>query len=70
MNPIFKCNGKAKYSAKNFKGGYTSNNVQVCHVKLNKKRRLSKTRLLNIFKDYQIVAKSSPKMFGYDECID
>ena len=26
---IFKYNGKAKYSAKNFKGGYTNNNFQV-----------------------------------------
>lgn len=67
MNPIFKYNGQTKYSAKNFKGGYTSNNFQ---VKLNEKRRLSKTRLLNIFKDHQIVAKSSPTMFGYDECLD
>lgn len=29
MNAIFKFNGKTKYSAKNFKGGYTSNNFQV-----------------------------------------
>ena len=39
MNPIFKYNGKAKYSTKNFKGGDTGNNFSVIYVYLNEKGR-------------------------------
>ena len=60
MNTIFKYNANAKYSTKDLKGGYNSNN-------LDEKRTSVKIQLPNIFKDHHIVAQPTPTTVGYDK---
>ena len=57
MNTIFKYNANAKYSTKDLKGGYNSNN-------LDEKRTSVKIQLPNIFKDHHIVAQPTPTTVG------
>ena len=59
MNTIFKYNAKAKYSTKDLKGGYNSNNFPLLDVDLDEKGALVKIQLPNIFKDDHIVAEST-----------
>ena len=54
MNTIFKYNADAKYSAKDLKGGYNSNNFSLLSVYLDEKRTSVKIQLPNIFKDHHI----------------
>ena len=68
MNPIFKYNSNAKYLTKYFKSGYNNNDFSLLDVHLKEKRLSDKIQLLDIFKDHHSVAKSSPKVAGYDEC--
>ena len=67
MNTIFQNNANAKYSTKNLKGGYNSNNFSLLDVYLDEKETLVKIQLPTIFKDHHIVAQPTPKMVGYDE---
>ena len=67
MNTIFKYNANAKYSTKDLKGGYNSNNFSLLEVYLDEKATSVKIQLSNIFKDYHIVAKPTPTKVGYDE---
>ena len=67
MNPIFKYNANAKYSNKDLKGGYNSNNCSLLNVYLDEKGTLGKIQLPNIFKDHHIVAQPTPTSVGYDE---
>ena len=57
MNTIFKYNSNAKYSTKDLKGGYNSNNFSLLHVCLDQKGTLVKIQLPNIFNDHHIVAQ-------------
>ena len=61
MNTIFKYNVNAKYSTKDLKGGYNSNNFSLLNVYLDEKGPSVKIQLPNIFKDHHIVAKPKPK---------
>ena len=63
MNTIFKYNANAKYSTKDLKGGYNSNNLSL----LDRKQTLIKIQLPNVFKDHHIVAQPTPTTVGYDE---
>ena len=67
MNTIFKYNVNAKYSTKDLKGGYNSNNFLLLGVYLDEKGPSVKIQLPNIFKDHHIVAQPKPAMAGYDE---
>ena len=67
MNTIFKYNANAKYSTKDLKGGYNSNNFSLLDVYLDEKGPSVKIQLLNIFKDHHIVAQPTPTTVGYDE---
>ena len=67
MNTIFKYNANAKYSTKDLKGGYNSNNFSLLDVYLDEKGILVKIHLPNIFKDHHIVAQPTPTTVGYDE---
>ena len=67
MNTIFKYNSNAKYSTKDLKGGYNSNNFSLLDVYLDEKGPSVKIQLPNIFKDHYIVAQPRPTMTGYDE---
>ena len=60
MNTIFKYNRNAKYSTKDLKGGYNSNNFSLLDVYLDEKKTSVKIQLPNIFKDHHIVAQ--PKL--------
>ena len=60
MNTIFKYNANAKYSTKDLKGGYNSNNFSLLDVYLDEKKTSVKIQLPNIFKDHHIVAQ--PKL--------
>ena len=60
MNTIFKYNANAKYSTKDLKGGYNSNNFSLLDVYLDEKGPSVKIQLPNIFKDHHIVAQPSP----------
>ena len=64
MNTIFKYNSNAKYSTKDLKGGYNSNNFSLLDVYLDEKKTSVKIELPNIFRDNHIVAKPRPKMAG------
>ena len=64
MNTIFKCNSNAKYSTKDLKGGYDSNNFLLLDVYLDEKGPSVKIQLPNIFKDHHIVAQPRPTMTG------
>ena len=57
MNTIFKYNVNAKYSTKDLKGGYNSNNFSLLNVYLDEKGPSVKIQLPNIFKDDRIIAK-------------
>ena len=67
MNTIFKYNSNAKYSTKDLKGGYDSNNFSLLDVYLDEKKTSVKIQLLNIFKDHHIVAQPTPTTVGCDE---
>ena len=67
MNTIFKHNVNAKYSTKDLKGGYNSNNLSLLDVYLDEKGTSVKIQLLNIFKDHHIVAQPTPATVGYDK---
>ena len=67
MNTIFKYNANAKYSTKDLKGGYNSNNFSLLDVYLDEKGPSVKIQLPNIFKDHHIVAQPSPTTVDYDE---
>ena len=60
---MFKYNANAKYSTKDLKGGYNSNNLSL----LDRKRTLIKIQLPNVFKDHHIVAQPTPTTVGYEE---
>ena len=64
MNAIFKYNANAKYSPKDLKGGYNSNNVSLLEVYLDEKKASVKIQLPSIFRDHHIVAKPTPTMVG------
>ena len=57
MNKIFKYNANAKYSTKDLKGGYNSNNFSLLDLHLDEKEPSVKIQLPNIFKHHQIVAQ-------------
>ena len=67
MDTIFKYNASAKYSTKDLRGGYNSNNFSLLNVYLDEKGLSVKTQLPNIFKDHHIMANPSPVTVGYDE---
>ena len=67
MNTIFKYNANVKYSTKDLKNGYKSNNYSLVDVHLDEKGPSVKIQLPNIFKDHHIVAQLSPTTIGYDE---
>ena len=64
MSTIFKYNANAKYSTKDLKGGYNSNNLSLLDVHLDEKETSVKIQLPNIFRDDHIVAKPKPTMAG------
>ena len=64
MNTIFKYNANAKYSTKDLKVVYNSNNFSLLDVYLDEKGPLVKIQLPNIFKDHRIVAKPKPTTVG------
>ena len=57
---------ETKYSTRDLTGGHTGNNFSVLDVKLNEKEPSVEIQLLNIFKDYRIVADSGPAAPGYE----
>ena len=67
MNTIFKYNANAKYSTKDFKSGYSSNNFSLLDIYVDEKGTSLKIQLPNIFEDHHIVAQPTPTMVGYDE---
>ena len=67
MNTIFKYNANAKYSTKDLKDGYSSNNFSLLDLYLGEKRTLVKIQLPKIFKDHHIVAQPTPATVGYYE---
>ena len=67
MNTICNYNANAKYSTKDLKGGYNSNNFSLLRVYLDEKGPSVKIQLPNIFKDHHIVAQPKPTTAGYDE---
>ena len=67
MNTIFKYNANAKYSTKDLKGDYNSNNFSLLDVYLDEKGTSVKIQLPNIFKDHHIVAQPNPATVGYDK---
>ena len=67
MNPIFRYNDNAKYSTKDLKDGYNSNNFSLLDVYLDKIEPSVKIQLLNIFKDHHTVAQPRPTSVDYDE---
>ena len=67
MNTIFKCNANAKYSTKDLKGDYNSNNFSLLDVYLDEKGPSVKIQLPNIFKDHHIVPQPTTTTVSYDE---
>ena len=67
MNKIFNYNANAKYSTKDLKGVYNSNNFSLLDVYLDEKGPSVKIQLPNIFKDHHIVAQPTPTTVGYDK---
>ena len=67
MNTIFKYNINAKYSTKDLKGDYYSNNFSLLNIYLDEKGTSVKTQLPNIFKDHDIVVQPTPTTVGYDQ---
>ena len=64
---IFKYNANAKYSTRELKGGYNSNNFSLLGVYLDEKGPSVKIQLPNILKDHHIIAQPTPTTVGYDE---
>ena len=64
MNTLFKYNANAKYSTKDLKGGYNSNNFSLLDVYLDEKETSVKIQLPNIFKDHHNVAQPTPNTVG------
>ena len=64
MNTIFKDSANAKYSTKDLKDGYSSNNFSLLDLYLDEKGTLVKIQLPNIFKDHHIVAQPTPTTVG------
>ena len=64
MNTIFKYNVDAKYSTKDLKSGYSSNNFSLLNEYLDEKWPSVKIQLSNIFKDHHITAKPKPTTAG------
>ena len=60
MKTVFKYNVNAKYSTKDLKGGYNSNNFSLLNVYQDKKEPSAKIQLPNIFKDHHLIAKPKP----------
>ena len=60
MSTIFQYNANVKYSTKDLKVGYNSNNFSLLNIYLDEKGTLVKIQLPNIFKDHHIVAKPKP----------
>ena len=60
MNAIVKHNVNAKYSTKDLKGVYNSNNFLLLNINLDEKGPSVKIQLPNIFKDHHIIAKPKP----------
>ena len=67
MNTIFKYNANAKYSTKDLKRGYSSNNFSLIDIHLDEKGPSVKIQLPNIFKDHLIIAQPTPTTVGCDE---
>ena len=67
MNTIFKYNANAKYSTKDLKGDYNSNNFSLLDVYLDEKGTSVKIQLPNISKDHHTVEQPTPTTVGYDE---
>ena len=67
MNTIFKYNANAKYTTKDLKGSYNSNNFSLLDVYLDEKGTSVKIQLLNLFKDHHIVAQPTPTTVGCDK---
>ena len=57
-------NANAKYSIKDLKGVYNSNNFSLLDVYLDEKGPSVKIQLSSIFKDHHIVAKPRPTTAG------
>ena len=64
MNTIFKYNVNTKYSTKDLKGGYNSNNFSLLNVYWDEKGTSAKIQLPNIFKYHHITAKPKPTIAG------
>ena len=64
MSMVFNSNANAKYSTKDLKVGYNSNNFSLLDVYLDEKGTSIKIQLLNIFRDHHIVAKPKPTTAG------
>ena len=64
MNAIFKYNFNAKYSIKDLKTGYNSNNFSLLNVYLDEKGPSVKLQLPNIFNDHRIIAKPKSTIAG------
>ena len=67
MNTIFKYNANAKYSTKDLKGSYNSNNFSLLDVYLDGKEPSVKIQQPNFFKDHHIVAQPTHTTVVYDE---
>ena len=67
MKTIFSYNARAKYSTKDWKGGYNNINFSLLDICLDGKGPSVKIHLSNIFKDHHIVAKTSNMSVGCDE---
>ena len=62
-----KCNANKKYSTKDLKGGYNSNDFSLLNIYLDEKQPSVKIQQPNIFKEHHIVAQPTPTTVGYDE---
>ena len=65
---MFKYNANAKYSTKDLKGGYNSNNFSSFELYLDEKGTSVKIELPNIFKDHHIVAQPAPTTMAVISC--
>ena len=61
MNTIFKYNANAKYSTKDLKSGYSSNNFSLLDIYVDEKGTSVKIQLPKIFEDHHIVAQPTPR---------
>ena len=66
MNTISKYNANAKYSVKELRGGYSSNNFSLLNIYMDEKGPSVKIQLPKFFKDHHIVAQPTPTTVGYD----